>query len=199
MNPQKSRARPLSPEERRSAILDAVIPLLVERGAAVTTAEMAEAAGIAEGTIFRVFPDKASLLHAAIETTMDPRPIENALADIDAGLPMDKQLAEAARILGARYENTTALVAMVRSMPHEATHHERAHAVASEAMASVVRSLTILLERYRPLLRVEPTRAASLLRGLVFTESHHLLASDGPMTAEELVDVLLNGITTGTR
>ena len=76
MNSQKARARPLSPEDRRAAILDAVIPLLIDHGAAVTTAEMAEAAGIAEGTIFRVFPDKASLLHAAIERSLDPSSVE---------------------------------------------------------------------------------------------------------------------------
>ena len=69
---QKARARPLSPEDRRAAILDAVVPLLIDHGAAVTTAEMAEAAGIAEGTIFRVFPDKASLLPPTM-TSLLPR------------------------------------------------------------------------------------------------------------------------------
>ena len=49
------RAAPLSPDERRRAIVDAVLPLLIEHGRAVTTRQMAEAAGIAEGTIFRVF------------------------------------------------------------------------------------------------------------------------------------------------
>ena len=49
----------MAPEDRRKAILEALIPLLVEQGGDVTTKEIAEAAGIAEGTIFRVFPDKA--------------------------------------------------------------------------------------------------------------------------------------------
>ena len=58
----KQRALPLAPEARRKSIIDAVIPLLLENGPNVTTAQIAEAAGIAEGTIFRVFPDKTSLL-----------------------------------------------------------------------------------------------------------------------------------------
>ncbi|HUO45747.1 MAG TPA: helix-turn-helix domain-containing protein, partial [Acidimicrobiia bacterium] len=62
MSSKKARAEPLAPEDRRQAIVEAVIPLLVERGASVTTREMAEAAGIAEGTIFRVFPDKCALI-----------------------------------------------------------------------------------------------------------------------------------------
>ena len=41
---------PLAPEDRRTAILAALIPLLVERGGDVTTKEIAQAAGIAEGT-----------------------------------------------------------------------------------------------------------------------------------------------------
>src|SRR5690606_23916200 len=47
----RERARPLAPEERREAILDAVLPLLRERGREVTSRELAEAAGVAEGTI----------------------------------------------------------------------------------------------------------------------------------------------------
>src|SRR5215207_6406848 len=61
----------MSPDERRKAILDALIPLLLERGGDVTTKEIAQAAGIAEGTIFRVFPDKATLLFAAAEEAIN--------------------------------------------------------------------------------------------------------------------------------
>ncbi len=62
----------MSPDDRRKAILDALIPLLVERGGDVTTKEIAQAAGIAEGTIFRVFPDKATLLFAAAQEAINP-------------------------------------------------------------------------------------------------------------------------------
>ena len=51
------------PTSAGAPIVDAVVPLLLEHGGDVTTRQIAEAAGIAEGTIFRVFPDKAALLH----------------------------------------------------------------------------------------------------------------------------------------
>lgn len=195
MTARTGRAKRLSPEQRRTAILDAVIPLLVERGAAVTTAEMAEAAGIAEGTIFRVFPDKAALLHAAIGKTLDPEPIRIAFDAIDADAPLSEQLAAAAEILAARYEKTTALIGMARSMPDHGKPSPEAHRIAKESMAAVAKALTQLMERHKDQLDVEPRQAAILLRGLLFANAHQLLHGDEHMTPQQLVDVLLNGIT----
>ncbi|MDJ0664629.1 MAG: TetR/AcrR family transcriptional regulator [Acidimicrobiia bacterium] len=188
------RAKPLSPEERRTAILDAVIPLLVERGAAVTTAEMAEAAGIAEGTIFRVFEDKNALLHAAIGKTLDPEPILSAFDSIDTTAPLQEQLTAAAGILAARYEKTTALIGMARSMPDHGKPSPEAHRIAHNAMAAVAEALTRLLDPHQDRLTVAPAQAAILLRGLLFANAHQLLHGDEHMSPAQLVDVLLNGI-----
>ena len=174
MNKQSGRARPLPREDRRAAILDAVVPLLIENGAAVTTAEMAAAAGIAEGTIFRAFPDKASLLHAAIGRTLDPRPIEAVLAGIDPDSDLETQLVAAADILARQFEGTTALIGMLRSIPHHDKPHAKAHRLAKESMAAVVEMLTELMEPHRGRLRVEPAQAAVLLRGLLFTNQMHV-------------------------
>ena len=61
----------MSVEGRRASIIAAARPLLVEFGAAVTTKQVAEAAGIAEGTIFRAFADKDTLLRAVFEAAAD--------------------------------------------------------------------------------------------------------------------------------
>ena len=194
--PKTGRAKPLSPEERRTAILDAVIPLLVERGAAVTTAEMAAAAGIAEGTIFRVFPDKNALLHAAIGKTLDPQPIVTAFEAIDPATPLQDQLTRAATILAARYEKTTALIGMARSMPDHGKPSPEAHRIAHDAMAAVATALTELLDRQQNRLRVPPEQAAIMLRGLIFANAHQLLHGDQHLSPEQMVDVLVNGIAT---
>lgn len=194
MSPKTGRAKPLSPDERRTAILDAVIPLLVERGAAVTTAEMAAAAGIAEGTIFRVFPDKNALLHAAIGKTLDPDPIVAAFGDIDPHGDLQEQLTEAATILATRYEKTTALISMARSMPDHGKPSPEAHRIAHDAMVTVATALTSLLERHRDRLRVATPQAAIILRGLIFANAHRLLHGDERMSPAQIVDVLVNGI-----
>ena len=52
------RAAPLPPDERRRRLVEATLPLLVEHGRGVTSRQIAEAAGVAEGTVFRAFESK---------------------------------------------------------------------------------------------------------------------------------------------
>lgn len=92
MDYSRSRAKPLSSEDRRAMIVDAVIPLLIERGRDVTTKQIAEAAGIAEGTIFRVFEDKDALFAAAVAKFLDPEPAQRAMRAIDPELPLEAKV-----------------------------------------------------------------------------------------------------------
>src|SRR5947207_2374501 len=73
------RATPLAPAARRAAIVEATLPLLRAHGLSITTRQIAEAAGVAEGTIFGVFPDKDALLQAVMEAAFDPEPVRAQL------------------------------------------------------------------------------------------------------------------------
>src|SRR5215210_9494742 len=107
------RAPSMPPEARRAAIIEATLPLLLERGAGISTRQIAEAAGIAEGTIFRVFPDKDAVIRAAVDQAFDPEPTDEALEAIDRALPFEAQLAEAVRIMQRRLCDIWRLVSAV--------------------------------------------------------------------------------------
>ena len=86
------RAAPLPPDERRRAILVAVQPVLLERGAAVTTRELAHAASVSEGTLFRVFADKPTLLREAVFSALDPTTVVPELDAIDRAAPLAERV-----------------------------------------------------------------------------------------------------------
>ncbi len=88
----RRRAAPLAPDERRAAIVDAVLPLVRERGHDVTTRELAAAAGVAEGTLFRVFADKHELIgevaFEGLRRASRPAATRDSLAAVDRTLPL---------------------------------------------------------------------------------------------------------------
>ncbi|MEU4244611.1 TetR family transcriptional regulator [Actinoplanes sp. NPDC026619] len=111
----RRRAPGMSPGRRREMIVAAAVPLLVEHGAAVSTLQIAKAAGIGEATIFRAFTDKDDLLHACVVAVLRN---DQVLAELDA-VPLDQPLAarlvEAAATLRAYLDRMGAVIAAVHS------------------------------------------------------------------------------------
>lgn len=184
------RATPMSPDERRRAIVDLVTPLFVAHGPTVTTRQMAEAAGVAEGTIFSVFPDKTAIIRAVLEASMEPGPVCAALAAIDPDSPLRNQLGLAAQVVEARSRRIWALGPLLRQITDPDDHG--IPRFVAESGEVVMQSLTDLLERHRHALRVEPARAAVAFRGLMFANSYP--TDRAPLSTDELVDLLLSGI-----
>src|SRR5262245_46697476 len=109
-----ARAAPLSPEARRASIIAATLPLLRQYGREVTTSQIALAAGVAEGTLFRVFADKEALIGAAVASVFDPAPTEAELTRIDPALSLRDKLIEAAEILNRRISQIWQLISVLR-------------------------------------------------------------------------------------
>lgn len=175
------RAAPMSPEDRRDAIVGAAIPLLRARGAAVTTRELADAACVAEGTLFRVFPDKAALVRAAIERALDPAPTLAQLAAVERELPVRIAIAKVTAILQEHAVGVASLVAVSHELfaslgerpgpPHGPGHpgHAHRHGWADHPIEMVVRAVTEVLDPRAAELRFEPALCARMLVGFVLT------------------------------
>jgi AcrR family transcriptional regulator len=190
------RAKPLPPADRRRAIIEAVTPLLLERGSALTSREMAEAAGVSEGTIFSVFPDKASVIIEAVKVTIDPEPVKTAIEAIDPDTPLDSQLESVAGVLLERSARVGRLVGVLRTtQPSSAKEPAEAHRFVNESNAAIRSALTELLGHHREQLRVDPERAAVAFLGFVFASAHPLMSPDDRPDAREIADTLLYGIT----
>ena len=188
--PKKCRAAPLPASERRAAIIAATLPLLLAHGPAVTTRQIAEAAGIAEGTIFRVFPDIESLVQATVDAAYDPAQVAAELATVTAAMPFEERLVEAVRILQNRLTSVWQLTS-ISGMPRPAALMARTRRLDRPDVAALV----ALLEPHHARLRRTPAAAAQLLRGLTLAGTHPALTvDDGPMTPEEIVSVLLDGM-----
>jgi AcrR family transcriptional regulator len=177
------RATALPPAERRSAIVDATLPLLLEHGERVTSRQIAQAAGIAEGTIYRVFTDKDEIIAAVIEAAIDPAPLEAALSAIPADLAFEARLAAAVEILQQRVIDIWRLVSSVGTR-----FHEMARRPMSDSDA-----LVRLFGAHPDRITVEPIAAARLLRALTLSATHPMLA-DEPRPADEVVDFFLHGV-----
>jgi AcrR family transcriptional regulator len=182
----RTRASALPVEERRAAIVAAALPLFMERGGTVTSREIAEAAGIAEGTIFRVFDDKHSLIEAIVDAAYDTGRVEEALDAIDRELPIELRLQRAVDVLIRRSEAifkvTSALATMRR--PEEMLLRRPPQ----------LRGLARLLEPDAGRLACTPEKAARLLRALAWAASSRTFSEGTRLTRAEIVDHFLYGV-----
>ena len=191
------RAAPLPPDARRASIISAALPLIRLHGTAVTTAQIAMAAGIAEGTLFRVFADKDTLIQAAITTAFDPTPTERELAGIDPGLGLREQLIAAVAILQRRVEGVWHLMSMLGMTAPPAAPAASVGPLPSRPAATLeplLRCIAAMFEPHRDELRCDPEQAARLLRMMTFAGTHPKIADGTPLTAAEIVAVVLDGI-----
>ncbi|WP_078559619.1 TetR/AcrR family transcriptional regulator [Streptomyces sp. PRh5] len=194
--PPRRRAPAMDPDQRRAMIVAAALPLVVEYGATVTTAKIARAAGIGEGTIFRVFEDKDALLAACMAEAVRPDDTVAHLESIALDQPLADRLAEAADVVRghmARIGAVAGALAAAGRLERMAPKPGKDGRL-PDREASLVRpraALAALFEPDRGRLRLAPERLADAFQ-LTLMSAGRPGAPD-PLTTEEVVDLFLHG------
>jgi AcrR family transcriptional regulator len=183
------RATPLAPADRRQALVEATLPLLRVHGRAVTTRQIAEAAGVAEGTIFRVFASKEELVEAALARAFEPGRFVDEIAMIDGGLPFRDRMVALTALLQRRFTEIFGLmraVGMVAPPDHVHEEHEAWRRQASDLMVGLVGADAARLT-------VPAAEFVHVLRLLTFSASHEEIADGRLLTPDRIVAVVLDG------
>jgi AcrR family transcriptional regulator len=189
---RRRRVPAMAPEDRRKELIAVTLPLLREFGTAVTTRQIAEAAGVAEGTIFGVFPDKTSLFVSAISAVFDADKTIDELRRLRNTPDLEERLVRAFDLLIERYSSNGPLIGLARSLPGDAA--KVVITMALEARQRMQQTVAELMEHDRERLRSSPYTAARLLITLAFAAVRDQFSGTERIPSEQLVAVLLHGL-----
>ncbi len=184
----------MSVEDRRESILDAAMPLLKEQGAEVTTKQIADAAGIAEGTIFRAFADKHDLVRAAVARYMDPAPTLTMLRAIDTDRPLEQKVSAVVDIISSRFRGVVGIMNAL------GVHHGPPPGMTSphHGKGTIPPARTVTEALFEPdaeRLRMSPAEAVHFIRLLCFANSVPTIAAGRELSTSDLTDFILRGIS----
>jgi AcrR family transcriptional regulator len=190
----------MTADQRRETIVRAALPLVAEQGAAVTTAQIARAAGIGEATVFRVFTDKNEVLQACIAAALDPTITLQELRSISLEQPLAARLIEAVDALNAYFGRMGAVIGAVHASgtPNRRPGTEpvavpRDRPSGRDASQAATRQA--ILELFEPdeaELRLSAEAATDAFVGM-FIGRARVPQAAASATTEQLVDLFLHG------
>ena len=205
---KRRRAPAMSQEERRAAIVRSTLPLLIEHGGTVSTSQIAAAAGIAEGTVFRAFKDKQDLLIACMRAGMNSDEEVAVIERIGTAGPLADRLTRGVEAISGYLDRVWAVGQAMRigGVSHD-DMRKRMHGDDEDPqpgpppeMLRVSHAISGLFDEATDNLRVDAERATRMLLGLVF--SNRMQGQGFGTTTDdpaEIVDLFLHGVIHTTK
>jgi AcrR family transcriptional regulator len=188
----------------RARLIEATVSVVREVGYAhASTRAIAEAAGVAEGTIYRHFPDKASLFFAALLESNAPVVAWVTTLPARAGeRTVEQNLTDAAVQLVSLRDQILPLELAMAADPELAAQRRQAMAAAGTSLppgppAAVAAYLAAEQRLGRIRADVDPMEAASVLLGMLFalgTMPAIGVESPTPVRVASAVRMLIRGI-----
>ncbi|GAA1676480.1 TetR/AcrR family transcriptional regulator [Fodinicola feengrottensis] len=189
----RRRAPAMSVEDRRAAIVKATMPLVLEHGANVTTKQIAQAAGIAEGTVFRAFDDKEELIRTCVAEVFKMDDAVSWMRAIGTETPLPERLRGAGMVMQEQMARIGTLMQALAASGHDVRkHHDHKEPKENgpqNFMRNVTEAVAELLEPDRDQLTVPPDQLAQLFLSLVFG-ARMRYGDQGP--TQEQIDAYLN-------
>jgi AcrR family transcriptional regulator len=190
------RATAMSADDRRAALVDVTLPLLLEHGRTVTTRQIAEAAGVAEGTIFRVFESKDDLVQSALDHAFDLEPFLADLRRVDPDQPLRALVSDLVTLLQIRFRGIFALMTAVGMVGPPTAHRHTDHGKTRHPREEAARIMTDLLAPHADELRVPVGELVHVTRLLTFSGTHPHLSDGRTLSTDEIVTTVLDGLLT---
>lgn len=175
-------------EQRRTALVKATIPLIQQYGMGVTTRQVAEAAGVAEGTIFRVFDSLQDLIQASVMSAFSKENLEALVAEIDIGETLEEKTRATLTLLGERIDTAHSLMVALHHVDAGPSPCIRDQVAARRAELDTW--LTRCFSEHADELRVPPAHFVSLLRALSTGSSFH---REDAIDTSEAISIALYG------
>jgi AcrR family transcriptional regulator len=148
---------------------------------------MAEACGVAEGTLFRAFGDKESLITAAIEAYFDPLPLSTAIRSVDPALPVDGKVEAVLALLRERFEGVIGLMSALKVT-------DGPPPIARSASATWLEAFEELMRPHRDELRAPVATVGYYLRLVAFATAIPPVNAPHEFPPDELLPLVTRGV-----
>ena len=180
-------------DERRASIVEATAPLLEQYGQQLTTRQIADAAGVAEGTVFRAFDSLQEVIEATVTAALSPERLDEvvAAAQFPGTLRGDVECA---------FDVIDSYLKLVRSAFHIGhngpSHDDNARCAREQLLERYTQLSATLAERFEAHadeLAVEPSEFVGILLALATGQRGCASLNTTPLGRDLLVATILDG------
>ncbi len=180
----------MPPEQRRAAIVDAAVDLLADNGPELSTRMVAEAAGVAEGTLFRVFPTLPDLLGATYTEFLSQKRLMARLATVEMGATLESRTLGCVRGIVDYFTHIHAVLPAPRHETTSAPHAVCVRDAHKERFTDLSDWVVATITPHADELTVTPETYAHYLNALAMGLA---MARPGGLTPEDLTLFALDG------